>query len=104
MPLKNQKEKIRASPWKICFDFFLLIGGGVSCRAARPPCLRSAVREREARAARLRLVKRGETNTMNCAVCGAPAQVHVTNCYKGATEQELDAQQALCLACARKLI
>src|SRR5262249_31150929 len=37
MPLKNQKEKIRASPWKICFDFFLLIGGGVTCRSARPP-------------------------------------------------------------------
>src|SRR5262249_20981335 len=37
MPLKNQKEKIRASPWKMCFDFFLLIGGGVSCRSARPP-------------------------------------------------------------------
>jgi hypothetical protein len=31
MPLKNQKEKIRASPWKICFDFFLLIGSGVAC-------------------------------------------------------------------------
>src|SRR5262249_5500241 len=37
MPLKNQKEKIRASPWKICFDFFLLIGGGVPCRPARLP-------------------------------------------------------------------
>ena len=33
MPLKNQKEKIRASPWKICFDFFLLIGGGVGSAA-----------------------------------------------------------------------
>src|SRR5262249_25723603 len=37
MPLKNQKEKIRASPWKMCFDFFLLIGGGVPFRSARLP-------------------------------------------------------------------
>src|SRR5262249_39479186 len=36
MPLKNQKEKIRASPWKICFDFFLLIGGkGTATQAHR---------------------------------------------------------------------
>jgi hypothetical protein len=41
---------------------------------------------------------------MNCAVCGAPAQVHVTNCYEGAPEQERHAQQELCFACAQRLI
>jgi hypothetical protein len=41
---------------------------------------------------------------MQCEVCGAPAEVHVTILDEGAPEEDRYTEQQLCSACAQKLM